>query len=180
VIAEPVWDPGQGIRATVIGASQFSVQVSGNTIAVSDPSMLPMRNLPVLSCRFDLAGEVDRQAVAQEVRVARTRLDQEDGAGPLALAFPWVGEPSHARLRAVADGICAALPASIAAGHPLVLMADGDVGMTLGRIVRDEAAPGCRVVAIDGVQLQEFDYVDIGAVIQPTNVVPVVIKSLLF
>jgi ethanolamine utilization protein EutA (predicted chaperonin) len=36
------------------------------------------------------------------------------------------------------------------------------------------------VMAIDGVQLKEFDYVDIGNVIELTNVVPVVIKSLLF
>jgi len=28
--------------------------------------------------------------------------------------------------------------------------------------------------------LQEFDYIDIGAVISPSNVVPVVVKSLLF
>src|SRR5204862_7508025 len=31
----PVWDPGAGIRATVIGAAQFSVQVSGNSIPIT-------------------------------------------------------------------------------------------------------------------------------------------------
>jgi ethanolamine utilization protein EutA len=36
------------------------------------------------------------------------------------------------------------------------------------------------VMAIDGVQLKEFDYADIGSVIEVTNVVPIVIKSLLF
>jgi ethanolamine utilization protein EutA len=35
-------------------------------------------------------------------------------------------------------------------------------------------------VCIDGIQLKEFDYVDIGEPIQPADVVPVVIKSLLF
>jgi ethanolamine utilization protein EutA (predicted chaperonin) len=30
------------------------------------------------------------------------------------------------------------------------------------------------------VQLKQFDYVDIGAVIELTNAVPVIIKSLLF
>ena len=34
--------------------------------------------------------------------------------------------------------------------------------------------------ALDGVSLKEFDYVDIGEMIKPTNVVPLVIKSLLF
>ncbi|HTI87060.1 MAG TPA: ethanolamine ammonia-lyase reactivating factor EutA [Alphaproteobacteria bacterium] len=36
------------------------------------------------------------------------------------------------------------------------------------------------MVSVDGVQLREFDYVDIGEMIRPTNVVPLVIKSLLF
>jgi ethanolamine utilization protein EutA len=52
--------------------------------------------------------------------------------------------------------------------------------MTIGRLFRDEIAGHCQVVAVDGVQLKDFDFVDIGAVIRPTNVVPVVIKSLLF
>ena len=36
------------------------------------------------------------------------------------------------------------------------------------------------LVSIDGVQLQELDYVDVGELITPPGVVPVVIKSLLF
>lgn len=180
LVGAPVWDPGQGIRATVVGASQYSVQVSGNTVTVTDPGALPMRNLPVLSCRFDLAGKIDREAVARAVTTARTGFDLEDGCDALAIAFSWSGEPSHRRLHAVAEGICAALPATIAGEHPLVLMVDGDIGMTLGRIIRDEIAPGCNVVAIDGIRLQAFDYVDIGEPMRPANVIPVVIKSLLF
>ncbi len=33
---------------------------------------------------------------------------------------------------------------------------------------------------MDGVQLRDLDYVDIGEVLQPAGVAPVVIKSLLF
>ncbi len=61
-----------------------------------------------------------------------------------------------------------------------MLLIDGDVGMSLGRIIRHEVAPGADVIAIDGVQLKQFDYVDIGSVIELTNVVPIIIKSLLF
>ncbi len=176
----PVWDPGQGIRATVIGAAQFSVQISGNTILIADPDKLPLQNLPVISCHFELSNDVAADAVAAEVRRALARCDIEDGSSPIALSFPWNGDPSHARLHAVASGICAALPRTLAEALPLVLLIDGDVGMSLGRIVRHEVAPGADVMAIDGVQLKEFDYVDIGSVIEVTNVVPIVIKSLLF
>ena len=80
----------------------------------------------------------------------------------------------------MAAGICAALPRTVAEDWPLILLIDGDVGKSLGRLIRHEIAPRADVIAIDGVQLKEFDYVDIGSVIEPTNVVPIVIKSLLF
>ena len=64
----PVWDPGQGIRATVIGAAQFSVQVSGNTILITRPDDLPIQNLPVVACTFDLPETVEPAAVTEAVR----------------------------------------------------------------------------------------------------------------
>jgi ethanolamine utilization protein EutA len=176
----PIWDPGQGIRATVIGAAQFSVQISGNTILIADPDKLPLQNLPVLSCDLALAGEIAAEAVADAVCGALACADFEEGDSPVALSFPWRGDPSHARLHAVAAGICAALPRTLQEELPLVLLIDGDVGKSLGRIIRHEIAPAADVIAIDGVQLKEFDYVDIGNVIELTNVVPIIIKSLLF
>ena len=179
-VAATVWDPGQGIRATVIGAAQFSVQTSGNTIMVSDPKLLPLHNLPVLACGLDLADAIDADAVAAKVRAALAQSDRGDGEGAVALAFRWQGEPLHARFATLAEGICRALPRTLAAGLPLVLLIDGDVGLSLGRVIHFETAPRANVIAIDGVQLKQFDYVDIGSVIDVTNVVIVIIKSLLF
>jgi ethanolamine utilization protein EutA len=176
----PVWDPGQGIRATVIGAAQFSVQISGNTITISNPEQLPLQNLSVMACQFNLAERVDADAIASTVRSALAQSDIEEGSSPVALAFPWHGDPSHARLHPLAAGICAALPRTLAAGLPIILLIDGDIAMSLGRVIRHETAPGAHVIAIDGVQLKQFDYVDIGLPIEVTNVVPIIIKSLLF
>jgi ethanolamine utilization protein EutA (predicted chaperonin) len=179
-VAAAIWDPGQGIRATVIGAAQFSVQTSGNTIMIADRKLLPLHNLPVLACPFDLSGEIDEDAVAAQVREALAQSDMEDGTSAIALAFSWKGDPLHTRLAALADGICAAVPKTLAAGLPLVLLIDGDIGLSLGRVIHFETSPGANVIAIDGVQLKQFDYVDVGAVIDVTNVVIVIIKSLLF
>jgi ethanolamine utilization protein EutA len=179
-IGAAIWDSAQGIRATVIGAAQFSLQTSGNTILITDRKALPLHNLPVLSCAFDLSGEIEPGAVAACVRDALDQSDVVDGAGAVALAFPWAGDPLHARLAALAEGICAAMPKTLTGGLPLVLLIDGDVGMSLGRIIHYETEPGANVIAIDGVQLKRFDYVDIGSVIEMTNVVIVIIKSLLF
>jgi ethanolamine utilization protein EutA len=59
-------------------------------------------------------------------------------------------------------------------------MIDGDVGKTFGRLMHRELNWPGKIVSIDGVELQELDYVDVGALIAPPGVVPVVIKSLLF
>lgn len=175
-----IWDPGQGIRATVVGASQFTVQVSGNTILVTDPGVLPASNLPVVFCEFPPAGDVDAAVVAGTVRQGLVRHDLADGERMLALAFRWQGDPSHARLHAVARGIADALPRTAGPDGCLVLLSEGDIGQTLGRIMHDEIAPGGAVISVDGLTLKDFDYVDIGRTMEPAGVVPVVIKSLLF
>jgi ethanolamine utilization protein EutA len=127
-----------------------------------------------------MAERLDAQAVSAAVHHALTEADVEEGSAPVALAFPWHGDPAHARLHALASGICAALPRTLAAKLPIVLLIDGDIGMSLGRVIRHETAPGADVIAVDGVQLKQFDYVDIGRVIEVTKVVPIIIKSLLF
>jgi ethanolamine utilization protein EutA len=175
-----VVDPGQGIRATVIGASQFSVQVSGNTISISNEGALPMRNVPVLYPHVDLSDEIDAELIAGEIKKAHTRFDFTEGEQPVALAFRWKGDPLHSRLKALADGIHLGLHNTVREKKPLVLVLDGDIARTLGEILRKECDVAGDIVSVDGVQLREFDYVDIGEMIRPTNVVPLVIKSLLF
>ncbi len=175
-----VRDPGQGIRATVIGAGQFSVQVSGNTILIAHPDELPLRNVPVLVCRFPLTATIEPAEVARVVHEAHVQADIDEGSGAIALAFRWHGLPAHARFHALARGIAAGLPKTLAAGFPIVLLVDGDVGRTLGHVLYAEVAPGANVIAIDAIHIEAFDYVDIGRPIEPADVVPVVIKSLLF
>jgi len=176
----PVLDPGQGIRATVIGASQFSMQLSGNTIAISEGTELPLRNMPVLHPRVDLSTEFTRQEVASAIVQSVKRFATDEGVPSVALSFRWQGDPLYQRLRTFAEGIVDGLHAEIAEGKPVVLLLDGDVGKTLGNILKAEIQVASDVVSIDGLQLQEFDFVDVGEVIYPANAVPVVIKSLLF
>ena len=47
-------------------------------------------------------------------------------------------------------------------------------------MLRQELHLRSPLVCIDGIELKELDYIDIGALIEQTHVVPVVVKSLLF
>jgi ethanolamine utilization protein EutA len=176
----PMAQPREGIRATVIGASQFTVQVSGKTIHISANADLPLRNVPVIAPVLELEGDavdVGHTATAIQAALERSSVDEDR---PIALAIGWHGDPLYKRLRALAEGIALALAPRASCLAPLVLMIDGDVGRTLGYILEHDLAIGRHVVSIDGIQLKEFDFVDIGEVIRPADVVPVVIKSLLF
>jgi ethanolamine utilization protein EutA len=62
----------------------------------------------------------------------------------------------------------------------VVLVGDGDIGGLVGIHLHSELKLAQPVVSIDGIVLQEFDFIDIGALLDTSGAVPVVIKSLVF
>jgi ethanolamine utilization protein EutA len=175
----PLIDPGQRIRATVIGASQFTVQVSGKTIYLPDPYVLPIHNAPVVHVELEASGAIDAPQIAAAIQAGLDEIDL-DRNPRLAIAFSWRGDPEHARLKLAGEAILQALAPFADQIKLLLLMIDGDIGKTLGRILHRELHWPGKVVSIDGMELHELDYVDVGELIAPPGVVPVVIKSLLF
>jgi ethanolamine utilization protein EutA len=174
-----VVDPGNRIRATVIGASQFTVQVSGKTIYLSGEDVLPVHNVPVVHLDLDLSGTIDPQEVASLIHQKVEQLDITPG-GRMAISFTFAGDPEYSRLLAMAKGIAQGAAPKGKRHDLLLLMIDGDVGKSMGNLLMKELDFPGSLVSVDGVQLQELDYVDVGELISPPGVVPVVIKSLLF
>jgi ethanolamine utilization protein EutA len=150
----PLEIAADGIRATVIGASQFTVQVSGSTISLGAP--LPLRNVPVvrLGAEIPLIGP---------------------GSGALAVAVTWDGEPEHARIHALAERLARATDR-----RPLVVATDGDIAATLAAVLRHELRFSGDLITLDGLDVGDLDYIDIGAPVPPSGVVPVIVKSLVF
>jgi ethanolamine utilization protein EutA len=174
----PVLDPGHGIRATVVGASQSSVQVSGSTVAVPAGSELPLRNVPVVHPAVDLSGDIGEAAVAAAIGDA---LDgTPDLTPPVALAFRFGGPPSYQRLRGLAGGIATALRRAWPGGGLAVLVMDRDIAASTGALLTEELDVRRPVLCLDNLDLRPLDYLDIGRPVWPAGVYPVVIKSLLF
>ncbi|HUP96336.1 MAG TPA: ethanolamine ammonia-lyase reactivating factor EutA [Usitatibacter sp.] len=172
---------GECIRATAIGASEYSVQLSGNTVYISNPgTLLPRKNLQVLQPDVSLAETIEPVRVTQAIRRHFEAFDLREGEAEVALAFRWQGEPAYARLAALAQGIVEALPMTIMAARPVYLVLDGDVAHSLGALLKEEWNVASEVLVIDGVSLWDFDYIDLGRVRMPSHTVPVTIKSLVF
>jgi ethanolamine utilization protein EutA len=177
----PVLEPAAGIRATVIGASQYTIQVSGSTIFVDPLDAVPVRNVPVVVPEFTFNGdEIDAAAVKGAVERALGRMDLMEGKQPVALGFHWDGSATFTRLQAFCSGVRDGLAKVLGRGHPLMLVNDGDIGGILGLHFKEEMSLDSPVVSIDGISLNEFDYIDIGALIPSSGAVPVVVKSLIF
>lgn len=176
----PILPADARIRATVLGASEYTVQLSGITSFISDAEQtLPRRNLPVAQPHYELGEVVDTAAVEEEIRLHVERFGVAD-ADDLALALHWEGPPEYARIRSLGEALAKGLDARIAAGGPLYLILDADVARTLGLLLHDELGVTNDLVVLDGVVLRDFDYVDLGRVRQPSGTVPVTIKSLVF
>ena len=177
----PLLPAGECIRATAIGASEYSVQLSGNTVYISNPGeLLPRKNLQVLQPDVSLAGAIDPARVTQAIRRHFEAFDLTEGEAEVALAFRWEGPPAYARLAALARGIVEAVPMTLLDGKPLYLVLDGDIAHSLGALLKEEWEIASDVLVIDGVSLWDFDYVDLGRVRMPSYTVPVTIKSLVF
>lgn len=176
-----VEQPDQGIRATVVGASQYTIQVSGSTIFVAPMSILPLRNVPVITPDLPLnAEELDVERIAAAVRAALRRLDLHEGEQAVALCYHWQGSATFARLDAFARSLRAGLSKVLERNLPLILVGDGDIGGLVGIHFKEEMRLANAIVSIDGITLKEFDFIDIGAMLELSGAVPVVIKSLVF
>jgi ethanolamine utilization protein EutA len=181
----PLLPAGECIRATVLGASEYSVQLSGNTTFVSEPrALLPRKNLQVVPLGLPL-GEtaVDPAAVTKALQRAFTAHDLVEGEQDVAVSLRWTGPPAYARLSALKQGLLDGLPNTLAAQRPVYIVADGDIALTLGYMIHEDGqvrAAGSEVLVIDGITLWGFDFVDLGRIRMPSHTVPVTIKSLVF
>ncbi|MFW9927480.1 MAG: ethanolamine ammonia-lyase reactivating factor EutA [Candidatus Thorarchaeota archaeon] len=175
----PINRPEHRIRATVIGAGNFSLQVSGSTTFLSSGLEYPLRNLPVVVPHIK-----NRKASAEEVKKsverAISRFDLREGEDPLILAFNDAVRPSYENLKQFVIGVVQALPNTIKNHSPIFMCFDADIANSVGNVMKRETGVTNEILSIDEIQVSEGDFLDIGEPIIEDVVVPVVIKTLVF
>ncbi|TFH07180.1 MAG: recombinase [Candidatus Thorarchaeota archaeon] len=175
----PVGEPDQRIRATVIGAGNFSLQVSGSTTFLSSGLDYPIRNLPVV-VPYTPRRKASAESIKKAITDALKRFDLQEGEDKMILSFVDAVRPSYENLMEFSKGVVAALPNTIAKKQPIMMCFDTDIGNSVGNIMKRETGIECEILSIDEISLKEGDFVDIGAPIIEDVVVPVVVKTLVF
>lgn len=168
-------EPAEGIRATVIGAGEYTIQVSGNTGYISSTTALPAFGLKVVRATADTVDSID-----SGLRKALAKFDLDRFTSGLALAISVKGQPDYQSVRKMAEGIASVVAASDGARDPLFLVLDMDVAKSLGGILKEELKLDREIVAVDGIDVGDLDYVDIGRPMGVSESLPVTVKSLLF
>ena len=159
----------------MIGASQYTVQLSGETIHVPEAANLPVRNLRVFVIHVDWETPVAERAAAAVSKTLRER-DPEVRGSPFVLAFaspPFVG---YGATQELAKGIDRALGELRPEDRPQVLIFEQNVGRVVGGILSAKWNLPC----VDEITVSELDFVDVGELVEEQGFVPVVVKSLAF
>jgi ethanolamine utilization protein EutA len=170
-----ILDAGEGIRATVIGASQYTVQLSGETIFIPESMTLPARNLRVFVAEIDWQAPVLEKTAAVVARTLGAR-DPEVRGAPFVLAFSTPPFTGYGAVQEMARGIDRALENLAGDDRPIALVFVHNIGQVVGGMLSGKWNMPC----IDEVSLSELDFIDIGEVVETEGFVPVVIKSLAF
>ena len=136
----PLLPAGECIRATALGASEYSVQLSGNTSYISNPGeLLPRRNLQVLQPPFVCEEVIDAGRARGGDPRAFHRLRSDRGRGRGGAGAALAGRAvlrAHRRLRRGHPP--RPRRTRIERRKPLYIMLDGDIAQTLGAILREE------------------------------------------
>jgi ethanolamine utilization protein EutA len=161
LVGSPLWAehlhryrPASAGRATVYGLLRHSTEVSGSTLFLPRPEILPLADVPILGSLQpgDDAAQV-RNLVELARRTRRGACLRVTVGAEDALAVRELGRQLARALRNTA----------FPADQPLVLLVRENLGKVLGQYVTEWGALPLTLVVIDEVTLRDAQYAHIGA-----------------
>ena len=171
-------EPGETIRATVVGAGTYTTTISGSTITYSD-DIFPLKNIPVIKLDEELqeacfAGETE--PVIRRIQWVLGQNDEEH----FILAMPGTRTPGYMEMKRAAASIRQIMDRVQPPGEPILLVIESDIAKAMGQMIRQQPDLKRQVVAIDSIHVEDGEYVDMGKPMMNGMVIPVVVKTLIF
>ena len=179
LLASPVIEPKNKIRATVIGAGAYSLSISGSSCFMDAKIVFPIRNVPVIRVDIDRS-KLSVEHIISQINLSFQRLDLKEGEEIIALYFKDPVKASYTQLELFARSIEGALANSIRKNLPIILIFDTDIACSVGSVIRRETGLKTNLLSLDELILKEGDWIDIAEPLLAGQVFPVTVKSLVF
>ena len=171
-------EPGETIRATVVGAGTYTTTISGSTITYSD-DIFPLKNIPVIKLDEELQEACFAGETEPVIRRIQWILGQND-AERFILAMPGKRDPGYTEMKRAAAAIRQIMDRVQPPGEPILLVIESDIAKAMGQMIRQQPELKRQVVAIDSIHVEDGEYVDMGKPMMNGMVIPVVVKTLIF
>lgn len=171
-------EPGETIRATVVGAGTYTTTISGSTITYSD-DIFPLKNIPVIKLDEELQEACFAGETEPVIRRIQWALGQND-AEHFILAMPGKRNPGYTEMKRAAASIRQIMDRVQPPGEPILLVIESDIAKAMGQMIRQQPDLKRQVVAIDSIHVEDGEYVDMGKPMMNGMVIPVVVKTLIF
>ena len=171
-------EPGETIRATVVGAGTYTTTISGSTITYSD-DIFPLKNIPVIKLDEELQEACFAGETEPVIRWIQWVLGQNDEEH-FILAMPGKRNPGYMEMKRAAASIRQIMDRVQPPGEPILLVIESDIAKAMGQMIRQQPDLKRQVVAIDSIHVEDGEYVDMGKPMMNGMVIPVVVKTLIF
>ncbi len=170
-------EPKEKIGATVVGAGNHTMEISGSTIFITNQEILPIQNIPILEIDIKKGNKQSTRADLQE----KIKWVQGDDKGQNVALMPKVKENvTFLEICELAEDIIAGADSIIKSGNPLIVVIGEDIGKVLGQSMKIRLPKDQEIICLDGIRADTGDYIDIGKQVGVGDAVPVVVKTLAF
>lgn len=164
------------MRATVIGAGNETMDISGSTISYTETDF-PQKSIPIGKIRCS-RGE-DLEHIEEEIRRVKQYFDHR-GNIQLAIAFDGLAYPTFSQVQELAGGLVKSYDKAFDPDQKMILILKEDMAKALGQAIQRLDMSNRTLICMDGIRCTNGDYIDIGKPVAGGSAIPVVIKTLIF